>query len=122
MGNFRKMLLLFFIICFAFYFTAISCNNEENNTDNDPTANPTPEETPEPTSLKGLGEVCGSGGECLSGHCVDGVCCDDPCAGICVACLANLTGGIDGYCNYILADSDPDNECAGNCDGSGGCQ
>jgi MYXO-CTERM domain-containing protein len=76
---------------------------------------------------------CTSGSECASGQCVDGICCDRACAGTCEACTAAKKGwGTDGSCDYIVAGSDPDSECAamgtgvcageGACDGLGGCQ
>jgi hypothetical protein len=77
---------------------------------------------------------CTTGAECTSGVCADGVCCDKAC-GLCQACTAAKKGsGIDGVCEPVAADSDPDDECAqgpnyptscladGMCDGSGKCR
>ncbi len=62
---------------------------------------------------KANGEPCGGDNECLSGHCPsdDGVCCDMPCDGTCEACLATKTGGVNGVCGAVQAQSDPDGEC-----------
>jgi len=82
---------------------------------------------------------CVSEDDCKSGYCVDGICCDSACAGDgdskCVACSAGKKGsGIDGECGPILADTDPDDDCAqgpnypkscladGMCDGAGKCR
>lgn len=62
--------------------------------------------------VKILGEPCATGSDCLSGNCVDGVCCDTSCKYSCEACIATKTGGADGTCENIIANTDPDNECA----------
>jgi MYXO-CTERM domain-containing protein len=76
--------------------------------------------------------ACASNGECLSGFCVDGVCCSTACNGLCQACSAAKTGGVNGTCGSVTAATDPDNECTaqaastcttnGFCNGSGACQ
>lgn len=81
------------------------------------------------TGLQPAGAVCAMGAECLSGNCVDGVCCLTTCSGACQRC--NLPGFM-GSCTPIAANTDPDNECAGeaqstcgldgSCDGRGACQ
>jgi MYXO-CTERM domain-containing protein len=63
---------------------------------------------------------------------VDGVCCDVACAGLCQACSAVKTGGVDGICAPVPAGSDPRDDCPtdpvdtcqrdGACDGSGACR
>jgi len=70
---------------------------------------------------KSNGDSCSGSFECTSGNCVDGVCCDALCNGNCESCLASSTGGVDGVCSPVTAGTDPDNECPGNCDGSGNC-
>jgi hypothetical protein len=61
-----------------------------------------------------VGQACGLAGQCLSGFCPsqDGVCCDQTCNGACAACSSAKTGEIDGTCAAVLADTDPDSECA----------
>lgn len=78
--------------------------------------------------------ACTSGSQCASGVCADGICCDKPC-GTCQACTAAKKGaGVDGVCEPVLADTDPDDECEeganyptscladGMCDGAGACR
>jgi MYXO-CTERM domain-containing protein len=78
---------------------------------------------------------CTSGSQCASGFCRDGVCCDAACSGVCQACTAAKKGsGVDGVCEPVAMDTDPDDECAegpnfptscladGMCDGSGACR
>ena len=67
---------------------------------------------------KSNGVVCVGGNQCASGNCTDGVCCNSVCGGLCQAC--NLTGSV-GTCANIPLGNDPANECAGNCNGAGGC-
>lgn len=70
-------------------------------------------------------QACALNADCLSGFCVDGVCCNIACAGTCQACTSAIAGqGINGTCGFILAGTDPENECAGasSCDGAGMCQ
>lgn len=72
-----------------------------------------------------LGEPCTYDRQCASGFCnaQDSVCCDKSCDSTCEACVASKTGGSDGFCSYILAGTDPDDECpGGECDGFGSCQ
>src|SRR5207248_848694 len=58
------------------------------------------------------GSACKEDGHCQSNHCVDGVCCDTACEGTCRACSAAIKGlGVDGICESISADTDPDDEC-----------
>jgi hypothetical protein len=71
------------------------------------------------------GQPCIVPSQCLSDFCPadDGVCCDQACGALCWACLASKTGGTDGTCDYVLANTDPDTDCPGghNCDGAGAC-
>jgi hypothetical protein len=69
---------------------------------------------------------CGSGG-----HCSDGVCCDGACTAGCYSCLAADTGGLDGQCLPVVANTSdgtctkqPEASCknTGACDGQGHCQ
>ena len=80
------------------------------------------------TQGKAQGETCSSHEECASGFCPpeDGVCCDTNCIGSCEACVAAKTGGEDGTCTPVTADTDPDAECsdagAASCGANGtGC-
>jgi hypothetical protein len=69
-----------------------------------------------------LGSPCSNNNECWSSKCIDGVCCNVACGGICQACTAaKKGGGADGTCGSIGAGLDPDNECAGTCNGLGAC-
>jgi hypothetical protein len=76
-----------------------------------------------------VGGNCTNPGDCDSGFCVDNWCCDTACDGFCEACSGAKKGyGSDGYCGYIGAGLDPDNECTasgctsdGTCNGSGAC-
>lgn len=69
------------------------------------------------------GVACASTAECLSNNCVDGFCCGNACTGPCQACSAAKKGsGLNGVCGVIAANTDPDNECGGMCNGSGACQ
>lgn len=82
----------------------------------------------------GFGDPCSMDATCASGFCADGVCCEVECAGACQACSAALTGGADGTCLAIPADSDPKQGCLsdeallascgadGACDGAGACR
>lgn len=67
---------------------------------------------------KAAGAACSAAQECLSGNCVDGVCCNTACNSVCQRC--NIAGSL-GTCTNIPAGTDPDNECAGNCNGAGAC-
>ncbi|MBW2525154.1 MAG: hypothetical protein JRI23_13305 [Deltaproteobacteria bacterium] len=74
--------------------------------------------------LSGAGSTCSAGSECVTGHCADGVCCDLGCGGLCRACSAAKTGGVDGVCADIPLGQDPDDECSSPqfaCNGSGSC-
>ncbi|MBI4703902.1 MAG: hypothetical protein HY744_22565 [Deltaproteobacteria bacterium] len=66
---------------------------------------------------------CQGPGECASGFCVDGYCCGSSCKGLCEACSKALSGGVDGTCSLIPAESDPQDECPGveKCSGQGTC-
>jgi hypothetical protein len=66
------------------------------------------------------GEACLSGTECLSGNCIDGVCCDGTCGATCESCSLS---GLEGFCNFVPAATDPENECPGAqvCDGQNAC-
>ena len=78
---------------------------------------------------KGQGAECTGASQCGSGFCADGVCCESACNGVCEKC--NVTGRL-GYCDPIIAGSDPENECStqlvstcgttGVCSGSRSCQ
>ncbi|MDP2339482.1 MAG: hypothetical protein Q8O67_00880 [Deltaproteobacteria bacterium] len=63
------------------------------------------------------GSTCVVDTDCGSGSCADGVCCNSVC-GVCARCT---TAGNVGSCVLDPAGSDPEGECAGNCDGSGQC-
>jgi hypothetical protein len=78
------------------------------------------------------GVSCSGNSQCVSAHCVDGVCCESSCAGTCQACSAAKKGsGLDGFCENVAKDSDPDGNCPddgaascgsnGSCDGNGAC-
>ena len=80
-------------------------------------------------------EPCAAGSDCASGVCADGICCDTDCSSPCVACTAAKKGaGIDGICEAVAADTDPDDGCPedpgfpascgadGLCDGMGNCR
>ena len=81
-------------------------------------------------ATKALGSACAGNAECTSGSCVDAVCCNVACAGLCEACVATKTGGVDGTCKSVTTDTDPDSECAedpsqckaGTCNGAGACK
>jgi hypothetical protein len=70
------------------------------------------------------GSSCGSDTDCASTHCADSLCCDSVCDGRCRACSKEKTGGPDGTCTLVPADTDPDEECDGGdvCDGAGLCR
>jgi len=73
--------------------------------------------------IKGKGQSCSSGSECVSGHCADGVCCDSACSGTCQAC--NLLGK-SGTCSAMTKgqpDANGSPACTGDkvCDGKGNC-
>jgi hypothetical protein len=70
------------------------------------------------------GTACVATGQCSSGFCDDGVCCDADCSGLCRACTATIKGtGVDGTCENITYDTDPENECvASSCGGDGTCK
>jgi hypothetical protein len=59
------------------------------------------------------GVACSSDTGCASGFCRDDFCCNTSCEGTCEACSAQLTGGVDGICDGILSETDPDGECGG---------
>jgi hypothetical protein len=77
------------------------------------------------------GSPCASGFACQSGFCTDGFCCNQACGGTCQACAGVLTGGVNGACGAILANTDPKDQCAatpqftcgttGVCNGAGAC-
>ncbi len=73
---------------------------------------------------KSNGAMCAASAECASGFCADGVCCDGLCDGLCQACTAAKTGGADGVCGGVMANTDPDTECAASldCNGAGACE
>jgi hypothetical protein len=57
------------------------------------------------------GTACDDDEECASSYCVDDVCCNRECDATCEACAASATGGADGVCGAVTADTDPDTEC-----------
>jgi hypothetical protein len=63
-----------------------------------------------PEALK-LGSLCIEEGTCKSGHCVDGVCCESFCDGTCQGCAAILTGGPNGACLSLRANTDRGQIC-----------
>lgn len=67
--------------------------------------------------LRSNGDACASGLVCESGSCADGVCCDTACDGACVACDL-----VAGECTPLPDGTDPDDECATECDGAGACR
>jgi len=68
------------------------------------------------------GAPCNANEECESCFCVDGVCCDSECSGTCETCAAAKQKlGLDGVCGFIAASTDPDDECALDCNGWGQC-
>jgi len=74
-------------------------------------------------TLLSQGSPCSSNSQCISGHCVDGFCCNTACSGTCQACSNSKTGQPDGICAYVIAGTDPDNECPDSqvCNGAGVC-
>lgn len=66
---------------------------------------------------------CTGNEECLSGYCVDDVCCNSACNSTCESCLSNHTGQLNGECSFIIADTDPNEECSEThvCNGTGQC-
>ena len=74
--------------------------------------------------LEANGTSCSNGSECASGFCADGVCCDQLCDGLCQACSVAKTGGTNGTCGKVTANTDPNSECSGSldCNGSGACE
>ena len=73
----------------------------------------------------GDGQICAAGSDCTNGNCPadDNVCCDTSCNSLCESCLGAVTGGTNGSCDWVLTDTDPDNECgrSESCDGAGTC-
>ena len=71
------------------------------------------------------GDGCTEADQCQSGFCPgdDGVCCDTACDSTCEACLLSKTGGANGTCGFVSANTDPDNECGAltTCNGAGAC-
>lgn len=69
------------------------------------------------------GSVCSRSAQCVgNANCIDGFCCDTAC-GLCKACSAAKSGGVDGTCTNVPSGQDPDNECPGanSCNGNGAC-
>jgi len=73
----------------------------------------------------GDGQTCAAGSDCTSSNCPanDNVCCNDPCNSLCESCLGASNGGTDGTCDFVLTDTDPNNECGSSesCNGAGTC-
>ncbi len=100
-----------------------TCGNVTNNTDPD-------NECVGAVSCNGAGQcallangvACTLAAECSSGNCVDGVCCNSACGAACQACTAAKTGGVNGTCGNVTVNTDPDNECATECNGAGQCE
>ena len=70
---------------------------------------------------KGIGAVCGSDAECLSGHCADGYCCNTACTGTCEACnLATTLGTCTPVKGKAAHGSCPGagTTCGASCDGT----
>jgi hypothetical protein len=61
----------------------------------------------------GQGTGCTAPDQCGTGFCVDGVCCGTACTSTCTACSGALTGGADGTCADVAANTDPKNQCGG---------
>lgn len=79
--------------------------------------------------VKVNGQTCASNGECLSNACVNEgggnlICCNNSCNGTCKSCLASKTGGLNGVCDNITTNTNPDNECMMGqvCNGAGACK
>jgi hypothetical protein len=72
-------------------------------------------------ALKPNGLPCSNDNQCASDHCVDDVCCGAAaCPGTCISC----NGNAPGFCSFLPAGVDPDNDCPGSmsfCDGAGDC-
>jgi hypothetical protein len=86
-----------------------------------------------PVSTGCTAQACTTGSQCTSGWCYDGVCCSTSCGGTCKACSAAKKGySVDGLCENIKDNLDPDNECGtmgtgtcssnGVCNGTGSCR
>lgn len=68
------------------------------------------------------GATCSASSQCLSGFCADGFCCGAACTETCRACsAAKKGGGFNGQCGVIAVNTDPDDECPTECNGSGAC-
>jgi hypothetical protein len=85
------------------------------------------------TGKQANGKACGTADDCQSGFCQDGVCCNEACTGLCQACAATFTGGMDGTCANVMAGASSRGACAdetatkpcghdGTCDGTGQCR
>ncbi len=85
------------------------------------------------TGKQANGNACGADGDCDSGFCRDGVCCNTACTGLCQACAATFTGGMDGTCGNVMAGASSRGACQdetatkpcghdGTCDGAGQCR
>ncbi|MBK8256421.1 MAG: hypothetical protein IPK82_27600 [Polyangiaceae bacterium] len=68
------------------------------------------------------GVACSAASQCQSGFCADGVCCNNACSGTCQACTNAKTGGVTGTCSNVTVNTDPDNECTAECNGTGACE
>ena len=60
--------------------------------------------TPAPTALPTAPRAAAAA-RCATGNCVNGFCCDTTCTGTCMACSAALTGGSNGTCAPISANT-----------------
>jgi hypothetical protein len=67
--------------------------------------------------LRENGAPCAREVVCASGSCADGVCCDAACDGVCVSCDL-----VAGACTPLPDGTDPDDECATECNGAGECR
>jgi len=100
-----------------------TCANVTNATDPD-------NECPGAANCNGIGQcgllaqgaACTLNAECQSGACVDGFCCNNACGALCQACSNAKTGAANGTCSNVTVNTDPDNECATECNGAGACE
>jgi hypothetical protein len=65
-----------------------------------------------------VGDRCSAPMGCDNGICIDGFCCDTECEGTCESCGLER---LEGTCTPFDEGTDPDDECATECDGAGMC-